>query len=85
MPIGLGVAPVPVALPAGDFFLEAVLVGDAATQALPCQNGEFGFGHVEPASVLGRVPPFKPFDEAARSGREEGGVERGRRMGVRLS
>ena len=46
-------------------FSEGLLAGDAAAQALPDQNGEFGFGPVEPASVLGRVMPFEPFDEAA--------------------
>lgn len=68
LPIGFGVVLVSVVLPGGYFFVEGLLVGDAAAQALPGQNGEFGFGHVEPASVLGRVMPFEPFDEAARFG-----------------
>ncbi len=84
LPIGLGVVLVSVALPGGHFFVEGLLVGDAAGQALPGQNGELGFGHVEPASVLGRVTPFKPFDEAAGFGGGEGGVERGRRMGAQV-
>ena len=84
LPIGFGVVLVSVALPGGYFFLEGLLVGDATAQALPDQNGEFGFGHVEPASVLGRVMPFEPLDEAAGFGGGEGGIERGRRMGAQV-
>ena len=84
MPIGFGVVLVSVTLPGGDFFLEGRLVRDAAAQALPGQNGELGFGHVEPASVLWRVMPFEPFDEAARFWGGEGGIERGRRMGAQV-
>ena len=72
------------ALPSCNLFFKDALVGDAAAQALPGQNGEFGLGHVEPASVLWRVMPFEPFDEAARFGGGEGGIERGRRMGAQV-
>ena len=80
LPVGFGVAFVSIAFPGRDFFLEGLLVGDAAAQALGGQNGEFGLGHVEPASVLWRAMPFEPVDEAARFGGRKGGVERGRRM-----
>jgi hypothetical protein len=45
-------------LPSGGLSFEGLFVGDAAAQTLGCQNGEFGFGHVEPASMFGRVMPF---------------------------
>ena len=41
---------------------------------------EFGFGHVEPASMFGGVVPFEPLGETTRFGGGEGRVERGRRM-----
>ncbi len=44
------------------------------------KNGEFGFGHVEPASVFGRVMPFEAVDEAPRLRGGEGGIERGLRV-----
>ena len=72
------------ALPGGDLFLEGLFVRDAAVEALGCQDCEFGFGHVEPASVLWRVMPFEPVDEAARFGGGKGGVERGRRMRAQI-
>ena len=53
LPIGLGVVLVSMALPSGDFFFQSRLVGNASAQALSRQNGEFGFGHVEPTSMLG--------------------------------
>jgi len=64
-------------LPSGDLSFKGLLVGDAAAQTLGCQNGESGFGHVEPASMFVRVMPFEPHSEAARFGGGESGVERG--------
>src|ERR1700758_3278581 len=40
-------------------------------------NAEFGFGHVEPAAVLGRVVPFEALDEPAGLGRGKGLIKRG--------
>jgi hypothetical protein len=54
---------------------EDFLVGDAAVQALGHENAEFGFGHVEPATVLGRVMPFEALDEPAGFRSGEGFVE----------
>ena len=54
--------------------------GIASAQALAGQNGEFGFGHVEPASMFRRVMPFETLREAARFSGGEGRIERGRRM-----
>src|SRR5271165_3680883 len=71
---------VAVLYPGGDFRGQLRLVGDAAIEALGREHGEFGFGHVEPASVLGRVMPFEPFDEATRFGGGKGFVERRRRV-----
>src|SRR3954452_9250270 len=68
---------VAVVLPCADFVGEDFLVGDAAMQTLRRQHGEFGFGHVEPTAVLGRVMPFEAFDEPARLGRRKGLIERG--------
>ena len=81
VPIGLGVMFVAVVLPSGDLRLERVLVWNAAAQTLARENAEFGFGHVEPASVLWRVVPFEPLGEASRFGGGEGRIERG--CGVR--
>ncbi len=53
LPIGFGVVLVSVALPRGHFFLEGLLAGDAAAQALPDQNGEFGFGLSSQLPCLG--------------------------------
>ena len=76
MPVGLGVKGVAALFPGGDFVDQGLLVGDAAIKALRREDGEFGFGHVEPTSVLGRVMPFEPFNEAARFCGGEGFVER---------
>ena len=77
MPVGLGVVLVSVVLPCVDFAGEDFLVGDAAVQTLGRENAELGFGHVEPAAVLGRVVPFETLDEPARLGGGKGFVERG--------
>ena len=76
MPVGLGLMGVSALFPGGDFFDQGLLVWEAAIEALGREDGEFGLGHVEPASVLGRVMPFEPFDEAARFGGGEGFVKR---------
>lgn len=39
------------------------LIWDSAIEALSEEDGEFGFGHVKPASVLWGVVPFEPFRE----------------------
>jgi hypothetical protein len=44
--------------PCVDFVGEDLLVGDAAIQTLRREHAEFGFGHVEPTAVLGRVMPL---------------------------
>ena len=85
MPIRFGVMGVAAFLPGGDFGGQIGLVGDAAIEALGREDGEFGFGHVEPAAVLGRVMPFESFDEAARFGGGKGFVERRRVCVLRLS
>src|SRR5271165_1067013 len=53
LPVGLCMMLVAVVLPGGDFFFEGRLVWNAAAQTLARQDAEFGFGHVEPASVFG--------------------------------
>jgi hypothetical protein len=68
---------VAVVLPCGDLVGEDFLVGDAAIQTLRREHAEFGFGHVEPTAVLGRVVPFEALDEPARRGRGKGLIERG--------
>ena len=77
MPVGLGVVLVSVVLPCVDFAGEDFLVGDAAVQTLGRENAELGFGHVEPAAVLGRVMPFEALDEPAGLGRGKGLIKRG--------
>src|SRR5271156_4895705 len=71
-------------LPSGDLSFEGWLVGNAAIQALSGHDGEFGFGHVEPASVFGRVMPLETLGEAASFLGGESRVERGRRMRVQV-
>src|SRR5271166_214323 len=71
-------------LPGGDFFFEGRLVGNAAAQTLARQDAEFGFGHVEPASVFRGVVPFEPFGQAARFWRGKGRVERGGRVRAQI-
>src|ERR1700689_1717762 len=66
--------------PSSDLSFEGLLVGDAAAQALAGQNAEFGFGHVEPTSMFGRVVPFEPLYETARFVGGESRIERGRRV-----
>ena len=58
MPAGLGVVLVAVVLRCIDFVSEDLLVGDAAIQTLRREHAEFGFGHIEPTAVLGRVVPL---------------------------
>ena len=68
---------VAVVLPCVDFVGEDLLVGDAAIQTLRREHAEFGFGHVEPTAVLGRVVLFETLDDPACLGGGEGFVERG--------
>ena len=58
MPVSLGMVLVAVVLPCVDFVGEDLLIGDAAIQTLRREHAEFGFGHVEPTAVLGRVVPL---------------------------
>ncbi len=64
--------------------LKGAGVWNAAAQTLARQDAEFGFGHVEPASVFGGVVPFEPFGEAARFWRGKGRVERGGRVRAQI-
>ena len=75
LPIGLCMMFVSMVLPSGDLSFEGLLVGNAAAQTLAGQDGEFGLGQVEPASMFGSVMPFEPVDQATRFGSGEGGVE----------
>ena len=75
--VGFGVMFVAVLLPGGDFPDQFRLVGDAAIQTPGREDGEFGFGYVEPASAPGRVAPFEPLDEPAGFRGGEGFIERG--------
>jgi hypothetical protein len=80
LPVGLCMMFVAMVLPSRDLSLKGLFVWNAAAQALARQNAEFGFGHVEPASMFGRVVPFEPLHEAARFDGREGRVQRGGRM-----
>jgi len=84
LPVCLGVVLVAVVLPCVDIVGEDLLVGDAAIQTLRREHAEFGFGHIEPAAVLGRVVPFEALDEPACLGGGEGFVERGGLVGVEI-
>ena len=63
LPVGFGVMGVAVGLRCGDLADEDLLVGDAATEILRRENGEFGFRHVKPTAVLWRVMPLESLDE----------------------
>lgn len=56
---------VSLSFPRGDLINQRPLIGNTPIQTLPCQHAQFGPGHIEPASVLRRVMPLKPFHEAA--------------------
>ena len=62
-------------LPSGELSLEGLLIWNAAAETLARQNAEFGFGHVEPASMFGGVVPFEPLYEPTRFSGGKGGVE----------
>jgi hypothetical protein len=74
--IGFGVVFVAIFFPGRDFLDEGFLVRNAAIKALVREDGEFGFGHIQPATVLGGVMPLEAFDEALGLGGREGFVER---------
>ena len=76
LPVGFCVMFVAMVLPSGGLSEEGLLVWNAPAQTLARQNAEFGFGHIEPASMFRGIMPFEPFDEAARFGCGEGWVER---------
>ena len=57
MPVCFGVVLVAVVLPCADLVGENFLIVDAAIQTLGREHAEFGFGQVEPATVLGRIMP----------------------------
>jgi hypothetical protein len=82
MPVGFCVMLVAMVLPSGDLCLEGLLVWNAPAQTLARQNAEFGFGHIEPASMFRGVMPFEPFSEAVRFRSGEGRVERGHAEGL---
>ena len=84
MPVGLGVMFVAVSFPGGDFRDQLWFVGDAAIQALGRQDGEFGFGHVEPASVFGRVTPLEALNQPTCLLGRKGFVERCWFMGIEI-
>ena len=54
-----GVMRIAMVPPSSDLSFEDLLAGNAAAQALARQNAEFGFGHIEPTSMFGRVVPFE--------------------------
>ena len=76
MPVGLGVLAVADSFPCLDLFLQHLLIGDAAIEALGGENSEFGFRHVQPTPMFGCVVPLEPFNEAAGFGRRKGLVKR---------
>jgi hypothetical protein len=64
-PVSLVVMVVAAVLPDVDLTLEGGPIWNTPIEALAGQNGELGLGHIEPATVLGRVVPFEPLDETA--------------------
>src|SRR5215813_5472356 len=77
VPVGLCIAGIATCLPGVDLTGEHLGIRDAPVEALAGEDGQLGFGEVQPAAVLGRVMPLEPLDQAARLGRLENLVERG--------
>ena len=75
MPIGFGMMGITVFLPALDFGDKHRLIGNTAVEALAGQHGEFGFGHIEPAAMLGRIMPLEALDQPPGFGGREGFIE----------
>ena len=70
--------------PGRDFFDQGLEVWNAAIKALVREDGEFGFGHIQPAAVLGRVMPLEASGEAPGLGGREGFVERSGFVSVQI-
>src|SRR6516162_3223257 len=64
-PIRLGLTAIASAQPSLDLPFQSLPVFDASVEALGDQNRQFGFGHVQPASMFGRVVPFETLNQAA--------------------
>ena len=58
--------------------------GMRAGEALPCQDGQFGFRHVEPAAMLWGVMPLETVGDAPCFVGRESAIERGRGVGVQI-
>ena len=71
-------------LPGIDFTREHSGIRNAPVEALTGEDGQLGFGEVQPAAVLGRVMPLEPLDQAARLGRLESLLERGGDVRVQI-
>lgn len=54
LPVDAFTEPVPVYIPSGDFLPQLFDALNPTTQALPGQNTQFNFGHIQPTSVLWR-------------------------------
>ena len=83
-PISPGFCCVALERPGANLIDDRLLVRDSPVETLGGEHAEFGFGEVEPASVLGRVMPFEPLDEPTRFGGGKSFVERSRAMGVEI-
>ena len=77
LPIRLGVQGAAALSPGGDFGDRAFLSEMRRSRHWVERTASSDLAMLEPASVLGRVMPFEPFDEATRLGSGEGLVERG--------
>ena len=53
------------AQPSLDLPIQSLSVFYASVEALGGQNRQLGLGHVQPASMFGRVVPFETLDQAA--------------------
>ena len=69
LPVRFGVVLVAAVLPGGDFSDEGLLVGNAPVEALRRQGAEFGFSHVQPTAMFGRVVPLEPLDQPTGAGK----------------
>ena len=85
MPVGRGVLAVADSFPCLDLFLQHLLIGDAAVEALGGENRAFGFRQIQPTPVFGCVVPREPFNKAAGFGGGKGVVKRAGLCVFRLS
>ncbi len=73
-----------VGFPGGDFALEQGLGRNPLIQTLTRQDSQFGFHHIEPTAVLGRVMKLDALDQAPGFDRCKGFIEGRGRVNIQV-